>query len=55
MKCCVEKEKECNNEDLRECKDCIAPIWCFCTREGANMGQSIIANRSARWRKDAAG
>ena len=42
MECVCEPEKECNNEDFSKCKECIAPSWCFCTREGANMGQSIV-------------
>lgn len=45
MKCCVEKDKDCNNEDLSKCKKCIAPSWCFCTRPGANMGRSLITSR----------
>lgn len=54
MKCCVEKDKECNNENLSKCKDCIAPSWCFCTRKGANMGQSLITSHSSERQKIAA-
>lgn len=48
IRCVVKKDKECNNKDFSKCEKCIAPSWCFCTREGANMGQSIITSHSSR-------
>ena len=52
MKCTVEKEKKCDNEDLTKCEDCIAPSWCFCIRKGANMGKSLITKHLSGSRKD---
>lgn len=42
MKCTVDESHKCDNEDLSKCETCIAPSWCFCKRDGANKGQSII-------------
>lgn len=35
MKCVVDENEECTNEDFSACDNCIAPSWCLCTRKGA--------------------
>ena len=29
---CTECDKECNNEDMSKCDQCVAPMLCLCQR-----------------------
>ena len=32
MKCTCDRKEDCNNQDMKRCDNCIAPLWCMCRR-----------------------
>lgn len=39
---CNQSDGECENEDLKSCATCIAPMWCMCERpEVVEMVRSL--------------
>jgi len=45
MECTQNENYACDNEDMLKCKNCVAPMLCFCTRP------EIVKNRNKLWEK----
>lgn len=43
MKCTEAKHKECDNDDMEKCKECLAPMWCLCRRD------AVVKMRNKLW------